>query len=73
MIQLEISDEEREALTRHLREHLQNTPYPFDPALRPLRAILDKLEPPPAQPEPYPAPKRVGEPRYVLAKRKRRR
>jgi hypothetical protein len=49
MAQLDLSDEEREALTHHLREHISESWYPFAPALQPLKSVLAKLNP---QPEP---------------------
>jgi hypothetical protein len=52
MSQLEFSDDERDALTRHLREHIGNSRFPFDPALRPLKSILAKLDPQPEREPP---------------------
>jgi hypothetical protein len=49
MAHLDLSDEEREALTRHLREHISESRYPFAPALRLLKSVLATLNP---QPEP---------------------
>jgi hypothetical protein len=37
---------------------------------RMLRAILDKLAPPPPRPQPYPAPKPAGEPSLLLSRKK---
>jgi hypothetical protein len=47
-------------------------PFPLSPRIRKLRAILDKLAPPPPRPEPFPAPKPPAQPSMVLAKKKRR-
>lgn len=40
MARLDLSDKEREALTRYLREHISESRYPFAPALRPLKSVL---------------------------------
>ncbi len=55
MAHLELSDEERGALTVHLRQHIRESRYPFSLALRPLKAILAKLDP---QPQPAAPPER---------------
>ena len=45
---LDLSDDEVVALTRHLRQALDYDPYPLAPRLAPpLKAILAKLDPPP--------------------------
>jgi hypothetical protein len=51
---LELTDEEAAALARHLRDALDYARYPFAPRLDPLKAILDKLDPPAPRPEPLP-------------------
>jgi hypothetical protein len=48
---LDLTDEEELALLRRAIDHV---PYPRAPRLRPLKAILAKLEPPPPRPEPLP-------------------
>jgi hypothetical protein len=49
---LDLSDGEADALVRHLRRAIDTEPYPLSPRrLVPLRAILDKLEPPKPRPE----------------------
>ena len=73
MTNLELDDDEKAALVELLTAEIENTRYPLSPRIRQLRAILDKLEPAKPRPEPYPAPKPVGEPSMVLAKKKRRR
>jgi hypothetical protein len=44
---LDLTDEEAAALTKHLRQALDDARYPLAPRLDPLKAILAKLEPPP--------------------------
>jgi hypothetical protein len=56
---LDLSDDETRALARHLRHALDFDPYPHAPRLDTLKAILEKLEPAPARPEPLP-PLRPG-------------
>jgi hypothetical protein len=51
---LELTDDEARALTRHLRQALDYAPYPLAPRLDPLKAILAKLDPPAPRPEPLP-------------------
>ena len=48
-------------------------PFPLSPRIRKLRAILAKLEPPAARPQPFPAPKPAGEPSLLLTRKKGRR
>jgi len=69
---LDLDDTERAALVALLRAQIENTRWPLAPRTKALRAILAKLAPPPPRPEPYSAPKPVGEPSLVLAKKKRR-
>jgi hypothetical protein len=45
MAHFELSDEEREVPTRHLREHIANTRFPSAPVLRPLKSVPTKLDP----------------------------
>ena len=44
-MQLNLSDEERAALTRHLCEHLSHTAHPFAESYELLKSILTKLDP----------------------------
>jgi hypothetical protein len=69
---LDLDDADKAALVELLREVIAADRYPLSPRIRKLRAILDKLVPPPQRAEPYPAPKPVGEPSHMLAKKKRR-
>lgn len=45
---LDLIDEERAALIRYLRDGIEHERFPLSPRLVPIRAILAKLEPPPA-------------------------
>jgi hypothetical protein len=47
------------ALVQHLRHELDTDPYPLEPRLDPLKAILARLEPPPRHWTP-PLPLRPG-------------
>jgi hypothetical protein len=69
---LDLTDDEREALTRHLRAHIAADPYPFAPRLKPLKSVLAKLDPQAVRP-PLPEPKRYPIPSTVMQKGKRRR
>ena len=44
-MQLDLTDEERDALTTHLREHLQATQHPAAATVPLLKAILVKIDP----------------------------
>jgi hypothetical protein len=68
---LDLTDDEREALTRHLRAHIQGDPYPFAPRLKPLKRILEKLDPQPVR-APLPEQKRYPIPSTVMKKGRRR-
>ncbi len=72
MKQLELSDEEHEALMSFLRRSIEADPYPLAPRLRPLKAILARLDPQPPATEPFPAPKRYPIPSSLLQKKRRR-
>jgi hypothetical protein len=53
---LDLTDEEREALTRHLRTTIEGDRYFLSERIKRLQSILDKLEPPkPRAPLPEPA------------------
>ena len=69
---LDLTDDEKAALTALLRETIATDRYPLSPRIRQLRSILDKLAPPPLRPEPYPAPKPPAQPSMVLATKRRR-
>jgi len=57
---LELSDDESDALARLLRKAIDEDRYPLSPRIRLLQGILDKIEPPPVR-EP-PPPLKVYEP-----------
>jgi hypothetical protein len=42
---LDLTDEEAAALTRHLLQALDYDPYPFAPRLDPLKSVLPKARP----------------------------
>ena len=70
-----LSDDERIALLRLLRETIATDPYPLSPRVRRLKSVLEKRDqasaPPPkaAEPVPAPAPYRPS----LLAQRKKQR
>jgi hypothetical protein len=51
---LDLTDVEAKVLAAHLRHAVDSDQYPLAPRLAPLRAILDKLDPPEPRPEPRP-------------------
>ena len=51
---LDLTDEERAALIRLLRQTVEDARFPYAPRLAPLKAILEKLVPPPPKTEPLP-------------------
>jgi hypothetical protein len=70
---LELSDEETLALTAELKRTINEDRNPLSPRVQTLKAILAKLEPPPAVTAP-PRTSRPGDrPRAALAAMKRRR
>jgi len=69
----DLTEREYAELVALLRAEIENTRWPLAPRTRALRSILEKLEPPTPQSEPYPAPKPPGEPSHMLAKRRGRR
>jgi hypothetical protein len=67
---LDLSDDEAAALIRALHDIVESDRYPFSPRIRTLRAILDKLRPPPVR-EPLPLPKVYAPPPATAARRRR--
>jgi hypothetical protein len=59
MTRLELNDRDKAALTAVLRATIAADRYPFSPRVRQLRAILERLEPPRARPEPLPPHRRA--------------
>jgi hypothetical protein len=68
-----LDDAEKAALAALLRQVIAADSFPLSLRIRTLRTILAKLEPPPARPQPYAAPKPAGEPSLLLSRKKRRR
>jgi hypothetical protein len=68
-----LTDAERAAVIALLKRAIAESRYPLSPEIRMLRRALDKLEPPPARPQPHPAPKPAGTPSLLLSRTKGRR
>ena len=64
---IEFTDTECTALAAFLREAIAADPYPLAPRWRPIRAVLEKIDPRPAR-APLPPLKPPGEPSLVLRK-----
>jgi hypothetical protein len=54
---LELTDEQAEALIRGLRTLIDDDRYPLSPRVAPLKEILAKLRPEPARPAAAPVPR----------------
>jgi hypothetical protein len=71
---LYLTDEEKIALAAELKRAINEDRYPLSPRVQTLKAILDKIEPPPAvTAEPLPTSKPGDRPHRALAAMKRRR
>src|SRR5262249_20781438 len=70
MSRLELTDDERDELDRALRGIVDGDRFPLSRRFRRLCRVLDKLEPPAAAVEPFPAPEPPAEPTH--ARRRRR-
>ena len=68
-----LDDADFAVLVALLKQTIAADRYPLSPRVKRLRAILDKLEPPPSRLEPYPPPKPAGEPSLLLSRKKGRR
>ncbi len=66
---LDLTDDEKQALARLLRNTIDEARYPLSPRLVPLKAILTKLDPPEPRLEPPPPLKAYDAPKI----RRRRR
>jgi hypothetical protein len=66
-----LSDPEIEQLLRYARGKFEEERYPFAPALRPVREVLEKVDPRP-KPEP-PAARKPYVPSLVLQRKNKRR
>jgi hypothetical protein len=53
-LQLELTDEERDALAKYLRAGIDADRLPLSPRLKPIKAVLAKLIPPPLPKPPKP-------------------
>jgi hypothetical protein len=72
MMTLDLTDDESTALARLLRCATDDDPYPHSPRLAPLKAILDKIEPPKPRPE-LPPPLRAYDAPSAGRRRRQRR
>ena len=73
MARLDLTDDERDErdeLARALREMINRGRFPLSARVRRLKAILDKLDPPPRSSTPFPGPKPQAEPSHALRKRR---
>jgi hypothetical protein len=70
MPNLGLTDEERAALLRLVKQAIDADRYPLSPRLYPLRSILEKLEPS-APRELRPSPKVYAPPKVTAARRRR--
>jgi hypothetical protein len=68
---LNLTDDEIHGLIAYARGKFASEPYPFGPALRPIREALAKVNPQP-KPEPLP-PQKPYVPRVVLQRKNKRR
>jgi hypothetical protein len=71
MMTLDLTDDETAALARLLRRTIDEDRYPLSPRLAPLRAMLAKIEPPQARPEPPPPLKAYDAPSSASRRRRR--
>ena len=71
MPNLGLTDEERAALLRLVKQAIDADRYPLSPRLYPLRSILEKLEPQPVR-EVRPPPKLYAPPKATAVQRRRR-
>jgi hypothetical protein len=67
---LDLDPEEERALVAELRRIIADARYPLSARIRTLRAILDKLDPPPVR-APLPPPKVYAPPRAKPGQRSR--
>jgi len=70
---LDLTEDEARALAAHLKHAFEYDPFPYAPRLDPLNAILAKLEPATAQPEPLPPLNAGAAPRRPVTGSRRRR
>jgi hypothetical protein len=68
---LDFSEDELRLLTKLVRRTIEENRFPLSPRLDPLRAILDKLDPPKPRPEPLPPLKPGMAPTHGQGRRRR--
>ena len=66
-----LSEEETRTLIDYARRKFAEERWPLSPELRPVRSIMEKLDPKP-EPQLLPAPKPRVEPSWRLARKRRR-
>ena len=71
MKNIELSDEEAEALVRLLGEAIDGDRYPLSPRIRTLKVMLWKLRPEPERPAPLPPLRNYEPPRMGRYRRRR--
>jgi hypothetical protein len=71
-VPLDLTDDERDALIRFLRDAIEGTRYPMSPRLAALRAILAKLEEQPSPRVPPPSARETPTPPAQRPRRSRR-
>ena len=69
---LDLTDEQSEALARLLRSAIDDDRYPLSPRVRTLKEILEQLRPPPSAPAAPPPPLRSYAPPSMGRYRRRR-
>ena len=65
---VELNDDQVQCLINYARRNFAEERYPLAPALRPIRALLERLAPDTA---PMPPPNPPGEPSLLLRKKQR--
>ena len=68
---LTLSDEERQALAKHLHNYLDYHRYPYSREIQPLTAVLERVDPSKPKREPAPPPKVYAPPRATAKQRRR--
>ena len=71
MTEPELSEDEIRILIDYARQRFAEERWPLSPALRPVQAIMDKLNPKP-EPQPLRAQGKRVEPSWRLARKRRR-
>ena len=72
MAEPELSDEETRTLIDYARRKFAAERWPLSPALRPVRAIMEKLDDPKPEPQALPAQGKRVEPSWRTARKRRR-